>query len=293
MSGYELVTAPVRGGDLTAGVWNPDAPRTVLALHGVTASHRCWLAIARALGDTRVVAPDLRGRGGSRGLPAPFGMAQHAEDAAVLLDSLGIQGPVDVLGHSMGGFVTMRFAELYPDRVNSVTLVDGGIPLRLPTDIPIEEVMKATLGPALARLAMTYPTRESYHDFWRAHPAFANDWNADVEDYVDYDLVGEEPELRSSASAEAVLADSVEQGVGTVAEQPWLRVRAPITFLRAPRGMLDGPEGIYASDYVGEWALSHPSLRVIEVPDVNHYTIVMKNTGAEAVARAITHSKGS
>ena len=293
MSGYELVTAPVRGGDLTAGVWNPNAERTVLALHGVTASHRCWLAIVRALSDIRVVAPDLRGRGGSRGLPGPFGMAQHAEDAAALLDSLGIQGPVDVLGHSMGGFVAMRFAELYPDRVNSVTLVDGGIPLRLPTDIPIEEVMKATLGPALARLAMTYPTRESYHDFWRAHPAFANDWNADVEDYVDYDLVGEEPELRSSASAEAVLADSVEQGVGTVAEQPWRRVDAPITFLRAPRGMLDGPDGIYASDYVDEWARSHPSLRVIEVPNVNHYTIVMKNTGAEAVARAITHPKGS
>ncbi|MDQ1543459.1 MAG: lipase [Actinomycetota bacterium] len=287
---HRLVTTPVRGGDLTAGVWNEGGGEPVLAFHGVTASHMSWLAVARALAPRTVIAPDLRGRGGSRDLPAPFGMAQHAEDALALLDRHGIE-KVDVVGHSMGGFVAMRFAANFPERVRSVTLVDGGIPLPLPAGVPIAEVMRQALGPALARLEMTYPTRESYREFWRAHPAFANDWSPEVEEYVDYDLVGAEPELRASASGVAVLADAVEQGIGTIAEQPWAALAAPTVFLRAPRGMMDGPEGLYAAEYVADWAASHPALTVIDVPEVNHYTIVMSPRGTDAVVAAIRNQR--
>jgi len=284
---YELVSVPVDGGDLAVGVWNRGAARTVLAFHGISGSHQSWRAVARALPDIAFVAPDLRGRGRSRELVGPFGMVEHAVDGATVLEHLGIEVSVEVLGHSMGGFVAMRFAEFYAERVARVTLVDGGIPLPLPTDVPVEELMKQTLGPALARLSQTYPTRESYLEFWRAHPAFANDWTEDVVAYVDYDLVGEEPLLRSSASGEAVLGDAVEQGVGTLADRPWDFVAQPIAFLRAQRGMMDGPEGLYAKEYVEEFAGWHPNLHLIEVPDVNHYTIIMKQAGADAVAAAI------
>ena len=287
---YELVTAPVRGGALTAGIWGARTGESVLAFHGITGSHMSWLTVARSLdGILTVIAPDLRGRGGSLELPGPFGMAQHAEDAVGLLDSLGIDR-VDVVGHSMGGFVAMRFAADYPERVRGITLVDGGVPLPLPADIPIEELMKATLGPALARLEVAYPTREAYRDFWRVHPAFVGEWNADVEAYVDYDLVGAEPDLRSSASGVAALADSVEQGVGTVADEPWSAVRSPITFLRAPRGLLNGA-ALYDADYLAEFARTHPNLGVVEVPDVNHYTILLNQRGAGAVAGAIQSAK--
>ena len=289
---YELVRVPVVGtasGDgLAVGVWNPGRQRTVIAFHGISGSHQSWRAVARALPDVTFVAPDLRGRGGSRALIGPFGMAQHAADGVAALDHLDIRGAVDVLGHSMGGFVAMRFAELSPERTRAVTLVDGGIPLPLPEGIPIETLMKQTLGPALARLAETYPIREAYREFWHAHPAFANDWTPDAVAYVDYDLVGEEPELRSSASPDAVLGDAVEQGVGTIADQPWSRVSQPIVFLRAPRGMMDGPAGLYPSDYVEQFAEKHPNLHVEDVPDVNHYTIIMKQDGADAVAAAVS-----
>jgi pimeloyl-ACP methyl ester carboxylesterase len=44
----------------------------VLAVHGITASSRAWLTVARHLGDrVTVIAPDLRGRGASAGLPGP------------------------------------------------------------------------------------------------------------------------------------------------------------------------------------------------------------------------------
>jgi lipase len=283
---YELVTAPVRGGMLTAGVWGSGTSEVALAFHGITASHVSWRAVARSLEPKRsVIAPDLRGRGASRDLPGPFGMAQHAEDALRLLESRGVDR-VDLIGHSMGGFVAMRFAAEYPDLVRSITLVDGGIPLPLPSDIPIDQLMKATLGPALARLEMTYPSREAYRDFWRVHPAFVGEWNDDVEAYVDYDLVGSAPDLHSAASGSAALADSVEQGVGTVADQPCSVVTTPITFLRAPRGLMNGA-GLYDADYLADFARTHANLRVIEVPDVNHYSILMNHRGADAVADAV------
>ncbi|HEX4442186.1 MAG TPA: alpha/beta hydrolase [Galbitalea sp.] len=287
---YQIVTASVRGGELTAGAWGTNASDAVLALHGVTASHVSWRAVARALEGLRmVVAPDLRGRGGSRALPGPFGMAQHAEDAVRLLDSRGIDR-VDVVGHSMGAFVALRFATDYPDRTNGITLVDGGVPLQLPPDIPIDEVMKQALGPALARLEVSYPSRDAYRDFWRVHPAFVGEWNDDVEAYVDYDLVGTPPELRSSASGSAALADSMEQGAGTRADEPWAAITRPITLLTAPRGLLNGAP-LYAPEYLAAFERDHANLAVVDVADVNHYSIVMNPRGADAVAAAIQHPK--
>jgi lipase len=288
---YRLAEVPVTGGMLVAGVWNEGAGSPVLAFHGISASHVSWRTVARELGPSRTfLAPDLRGRGGSRDVIGPFGMAQHALDALDVLDACGIEGPVDIVGHSMGAFVAMRFAEAFPGRVRSLTLVDGGIPLPLPAGIPIETVMAAALGPALARLVESYPSREAYREFWRGHPAFVGEWTDDVEAYVDYDLVGTEPSFRSSASGAAVLGDAVEQGVGTVADEPWSSVRLPVTFLRAPRGLLN-EDPLYAVDYLEGFAGSHPLLSIVEVDDVNHYSIVMNPRGASAVADAVTKAR--
>ena len=150
--------------------------------------------------------------------------------------------------------------------------------------------MKQALGPALARLEVSYPSRDAYRDFWRAHPAFVGEWNADVQAYVDYDLVGTEPDLRSSASAVAALADSLEQGVGTQADEPWAAIAKPITLLTAPRGLLNGP-ALYAPDYIAAFARAHANLTVLEVPDVNHYSILMNQRGADAVVAAIQPAK--
>jgi pimeloyl-ACP methyl ester carboxylesterase len=55
----------------------------VLAVHGIAGSHMVWRTVAREItGRTRacLLAPDLRGRGRSAGLPDPFGMATHISD---------------------------------------------------------------------------------------------------------------------------------------------------------------------------------------------------------------------
>ncbi len=294
---YRAVDVPVPGGLLRVGVWesaadaadgpnHADAP-TLLAVHGVTASHRCWLDLVDALPGWRVIAPDLRGRGRSRELPPPFGMARHADDMAAVLDHLGVQTAV-VVGHSMGGFVAMAVHHRHRERVASLVLVDGGLPLFLPDGMTVEQGVAITLGPALQRLSMTFPDREAYRDFFRAHPSFVGNWSDEVTDYVDYDLVGEPPELHSATTPEAVARDTDDFMSGGEWLLPALEALPSHTpLLTAPRNLIDAEPGLYPPEWIKHLQQQFPSIDVRDVPDVNHYTIVLSKPGAAAVAEAV------
>src|ERR1700740_976307 len=100
---------PVAGGMLhVARAGTPDAECVVLAVHGVTGSLMVWRTLAREL-DERIclLAPDLRGRGRSRGLPGPYGLAAHVADLIAGLDHVGASSAV-LVGHSMGAFLALR-----------------------------------------------------------------------------------------------------------------------------------------------------------------------------------------
>ncbi len=291
MSGYRSTMVAVRGGPMSVGIWGPDdadAP-TVLAVHGITANHRSWPLVAEGLPDVRVIAVDLRGRGRSNGLPAPFGMRQHAEDLLAVLDHLGI--PIaTVVGHSMGAFVSVMLAALAPARVGALVLVDGGLPLRRPEGFDSAATPVALLGPAARRLSMVFATGADYRAFWSEHPAFAASWSPTVEDYVDYDLTGVEPELRAATPLAAVLEDSAELYGETWYLDALRGLTMPVAMLRAPRGLLDEPAALYTAAEAANGALLVPGLRVREVADVNHYTILLGDGGAREVARAVRAS---
>lgn len=285
---YRTEDINVRGGTLRVGIWEPEeAPvTTVLAVHGITANHQSWAALAEYLPDHRIIAPDLRGRGRSNKLPGPTGMPQHAEDLAAVCAHLG-EGAVTCVGHSMGGFVSLVFAHRSPTLVDRIVLVDGGLPLEKPAGITDEQLIQATLGPAAERLAMTFESYEAYHDFWRQHPAFAGDWNHWVENYVDYDLEGQPPTLKPSTSFEAMAEDSKEVTGGTSLLAAIDALNHPTSFLRAQRGMFNQPEGLYREGLVEEWRERLPLLTARTVADVNHYTIVIGDAGAAVVANEV------
>jgi pimeloyl-ACP methyl ester carboxylesterase len=282
---YRIHDVPVDGGNLRVGEWGSDDPSapTVLAAHGITASHLAWAPIAQACPRVRLIAPDLRGRGRSAGLPGPYGMARHAADLEAVCEALELPRAV-VVGHSMGGFVAVVAAHLYPVRFSEVLLIDGGLPLAIPSGSSKEDLLDA-LGPAVQRLSMAFPDRAAYLEFWKQHPAFAaGQWSQAVADYVDYDLTGTEPELRPSTSLEAVKQDSIDQYEGGVVQTALAELRQPVSLLTAPRGFLNQTPGLYSPGEIEHWRTELPALTVREVPDVNHYTIVMGDTGAGAVA---------
>lgn len=300
MSRYRTIDVEVPGGTLHTGVWESDdvaaggaVSDTVLAFHGVTANHRSWELVAAELTGSpgwRVVAPDLRGRGRSNALPGPWGMPRHAEDAACVLDAIAA-GSVDVVGHSMGAFAATVFAQRHPDRIASLLLVDGGPPLPLPEGMTPAELLAATLGPAEARLRMTFRSRAAYREFWRQHPALGPAWNPAIDGYVDYDLVGDEPHLHSSCSREAIAADSAELVADGSLLSAWNALPLAPRFLRAPRGLLDA-QPLYPVAALQAWQRRVPSFTWRDVPDVNHYTITLGPGGAAQVAAEIAAEAG-
>lgn len=280
---YRTGTVGVDGGALAYGRWG-DAADPVVSIHGVTSSHLAWALVAERLPG--LVAPDLRGRGRSAGLPGPWGMARHADDVVRLLDDVGVDRAV-LAGHSMGAYVAVVLAHRHPDRVRRLLLVDGGLPLPVPPGVPPERQIEAVIGPAAQRLAMTFPDRAAYQEFWRAHPAFARDWSPAVAAYVDYDLTGEPPRLRSSSSFDAVRADSADLQAGPDYPAALAALHHPAALLRAERGMLDQPEPLYPEPVVEAASRALPALAVSTVAGVNHYTITLSPAGADAVAAAL------
>jgi pimeloyl-ACP methyl ester carboxylesterase len=284
------IDVPVAGGTLAVFRLATGA-EPVLAVHGITSNSHAWLAVARELGDRATLhALDLRGRAASSALPPPYGMEAYTTDMLAVLDFSGIERAT-LVGHSLGAYAVARFAADHPERVRTAILVDGGLTLPGIDEVDDPDAfLKAFLGPALARLELTFPTADAYHEWWRAHPAFAG---ADVasEDlvaYADHDLTGEPPALRSSVAKDAVRADAGELfEIG----KPAHRLRVPVEMLRAPRGLQNDPSPMIPTELARPWAEAAPAQRrVTEVSDVNHYTIVMGARGAGAVAQAIVRA---
>jgi lipase len=281
----QLVNVPVDGGDLRVLRWGT-GKRVAVAVHGITASAMSWQAVARHMPpDWTLAAPDLRGRGHSRDLPGPWGLDRHARDVAAVLAHFG--GRPVLAGHSMGAYVALLTRDAHPELVRRLILVDGGLPLPVPEGTDLDALLDLTLGPAVSRLRQTYPDTEAYLDFWRAHPALAGHWTADVEAYVRYDLVGANGQLRSRAAEDAVRAD----GRDVLAEKPFAdalsRLTKPTPLLTAPAGMFGAPPGLLPAEVIAAWHERVPALRPQLVPGTNHYTIMFEREAAAAVSQAI------
>lgn len=262
-------------------------PRLIVAIHGISASLMSWATAARALPqEWSLVAMDLRGRGHSAGLPGPYGLDRHAEDVAAVADYVGA-GPGSVLtGHSMGAYIAALLAA--QREFARVVLVDA-LPLEMPPGLEPDQVLEAALGPAIARLSQTFPSVDAYLGFFRQHPALADSWTTDVEEYVRYDATGPEGALRSRVQEQAVRQDGRWQltkadRIGAALHG----IKSPLTLLRAPRGLLNQPTGLVPDDLRDRWAAELPGLTDELIPDCNHYTILFDDRCARRVAEHLT-----
>lgn len=104
---------------------NPSAPLLIL-VHGGFDHARSWDWTARALArDYHVIAPDLRGHGDSGwSEDGAYIMANFVYDLAQLVEMLG-RAPVRIVGHSLGGSISLRYAGLFPERVSRIVAIEG------------------------------------------------------------------------------------------------------------------------------------------------------------------------
>lgn len=109
-------------------VWEgPEGAVPVVLLPATGESADDWDVVASALAATRPVhAVDLRGHGASDWC-GRYSIEEMAEDVVALLEGLAADGPIDLVGHSLGGLVACRAAASAPRRVRRLVLEDVGV----------------------------------------------------------------------------------------------------------------------------------------------------------------------
>ena len=289
---------PVSDGSMRALRWGT-GDRLILAAHGITANAMAWQAVARQLpSDWSLIAVDLRGRGGSAGLPGSYGFDRHVADLLAVAEQLQhADGSLVLAGHSLGAYAALLTAAADPGRFARVVLVDGALPRPVPEGVDLDAVLAAALGPALERLSMTFADEEEYFDFWRAHPAM-DQWSADLADYFRYDLVGGTSgagpagALRSGVVAEAVRTDGLELLNRQDRWEAALRtLKIPALLLTAPSGMFGQPPGLLPESAIEYWSAESPQLTTEMVPETNHYSILF-DPAATVVAERLAATPG-
>jgi 3-oxoadipate enol-lactonase len=95
----------------------------LVLVHGFPLDQTTWNDVAAILAPgIRVILPDLRGYGQSPVTDGVYSMGLLAHDLVGLLDHLNL-GKVVLAGHSMGGYVSLAFAQTFPERLAGLALV--------------------------------------------------------------------------------------------------------------------------------------------------------------------------
>jgi pimeloyl-ACP methyl ester carboxylesterase len=98
---------------------------TVVLLHGFLENVSMWNDLVPVLSKTnRVICIDLLGHGQSDNLGYVHTMAQMSEVVAAVLKSLRLRRVI-LVGHSMGGYVALAFAQDFPDKVKGLCLLNS------------------------------------------------------------------------------------------------------------------------------------------------------------------------
>ena len=134
----------------------PDSAPTVVLVHGFSIPYYIWDPTFEALTQAgfRVLRYDLYGRGFSDRPEITYNLELFVTQLEELLPALNIQGPVDLVGLSMGGPIVARFANHHPDQVRSLVFIDPEVaPVStqriFPLNIPIvgEYLMTVYVAP--------------------------------------------------------------------------------------------------------------------------------------------------
>jgi pimeloyl-ACP methyl ester carboxylesterase len=147
---------------------------------------------------TRVCSYDRAGYGWSDPAPTPRDADHVADQLHALLASARVEGPIVLMGHSLGGIYIRDYAARYPTQVAGLIFVDSSIPLQdrkgVSMDFPPIALVQSALSIGLFRLALglQYPAAPARAIDDAAYPNLREA----SREMVDFDRSGEEA-LRS------------------------------------------------------------------------------------------------
>ena len=255
---------------------------SVVCLHGITAQHRVFNAVARYLGPSRgLVGMDLRGRGDSDKPQSGYSLEAHAADVVRVLDHLGLQTAV-LAGHSMGAFVALKAALEFPQRVRALVLLDGGWPrVERPQEEMTEEekeeaaALEEGLARAFRRLDMTFESTEAYLDFWFPDQNLKmEDLPPELADYYLYDLGEVEGGYNPKASRVAAEEDSPSVSSTSPTAEEMRGVGCPVALVRASQGFFPGSDPLITDETRDVMAEPLDIRTEVLLEGANHYTML-------------------
>jgi pimeloyl-ACP methyl ester carboxylesterase len=121
---FTETTGPANG--ITMNYVRGGAGPTLVLLHGYPQTWYMWRKVLPALAEHfTVIAPDLRGSGGSDAPTDGYGKSILAEDVHQLLVGLDLADEVSVVGHDIGTMVAYAYAAAHRDSTSRLVLIDS------------------------------------------------------------------------------------------------------------------------------------------------------------------------
>jgi pimeloyl-ACP methyl ester carboxylesterase len=248
-------TVEVEGCNVHYLRWGKAGQPGLVLVHGGAANAYWWSHIAPLLGEYCVVAVDLSGHGKS-GRRDNYPRELWAREILAAADDAGIDGAPIVIGHSMGGFVTIMAAAQYGDRIAGAVILDS--PVRQPSKE--ERVGLATMTFANPK---TYPDLESALARYRTVP----DQPSSLPYVMDFVARNSLTEIDGGYtwSFDPVIFQKVTPRA-TADELP--RVKTRVALFRAEHGLVTPDIGQHMYDLLGRVA------PVIEIPEAHHHMML-------------------
>ena len=136
--------------------------------HGNWATGSWWdPVLSRLPAGRRAIAPDLRGRGKTRGRDTDYSVPSLAADVLGVADTLGLER-FDLVGHSLGSCVAMEIGLTRPERLRSLVVVSPGWIDGMPASYAVpEHQQRLKDDPAFLNAALHAIVPVAEDDFWK------------------------------------------------------------------------------------------------------------------------------
>jgi pimeloyl-ACP methyl ester carboxylesterase len=269
----------VRGSRLRAQRWGSRSGPLVIGFPGLKGSAERFAFLGERLGsdELQLVALDPRGRGKSdKTAPGSYGWENHARDVLAIADALGIE-QFSMIGHSMGGSVAMKTAELDASRLRRVVLID--IAGR------VDRGVGAVIAGEIDDLRSTYDSVEQYLTHVRSG-GLIEPWDKYWDRVHLADVTEVDGRFRHRTSPEAVEEDRAY----TWTQHPyarWKYLTMPTLLVRASQEMRPGSGFVVPIADRDRFMREVPDATLVEV-DANHLTIKRHAETANAIQSFLT-----
>jgi pimeloyl-ACP methyl ester carboxylesterase len=282
VEGDELDVA-VRSGRVRGWRFGVRAAPLVVGVHGLSGNRRSFDFLGERLGgeELQLVAVDLRGRGRSEASgPGTYGWENHALDVFAVADALGFER-FSVVGHSMGGSVAIKAAELDGRRLEAVVLLDVAG--------RVDPGVGAVIASVITGLGEVHESVEDHLAAVKGQHLY-EPWSEHWDRFHRYGIDEVDGGVRSSVDPVAVAEDRRY----TLTQDPydrWRHLVMPTLLLRATRELRPGAGHVVPADDRDRFAREVPHGTVVEI-DANHLTIATHPDTATALRRFLADVHG-